>query len=316
MAPLSSLFCTEQPLNTTKAKEESQKHNKNERNSISFDYLSSLITNQHKTNDFSSTSTSPTNIYLHFARKQSVEWIKTASRSLKFNASTVLLAVSYLDRCFLIPNGFCLKQDKPWMSQLAAIACLSLAAKLEESYVPLLLDIQLSSGPVSSFVFDSKTVRRMELLVLSTLSWRMGFATSLSFVQCLLSISDICNGNELEIVRRCECLLLDALTDSRWLQYSPAVWAAAAMQHAVGKNLDEMYNIFNQLEVSKETVHECYGIILEVTGSGSNKRKTMCHSEPQSPIEVIGSCFSFENTSIISSSHEPPPPKRSNWTII
>jgi len=36
-----------------------------------------------------------------------------------------------------------MQQDKPWMTQLAAVACLSLAAKMDETEVPLLLDFQV-----------------------------------------------------------------------------------------------------------------------------------------------------------------------------
>ena len=36
-----------------------------------------------------------------------------------------------------------MQQDKPWMNQLEAVACLSLAAKMDETEVPLLLDFQV-----------------------------------------------------------------------------------------------------------------------------------------------------------------------------
>ncbi|PHT71053.1 Serine/threonine-protein kinase CTR1 [Capsicum annuum] len=40
-------------------------------------------------------------------------------------------------------SGFCFQKDKPWMRQLAAVVCLSIAAKMEETQVPLLLDLQV-----------------------------------------------------------------------------------------------------------------------------------------------------------------------------
>ncbi|KAK9107980.1 hypothetical protein Syun_023991 [Stephania yunnanensis] len=57
----------------------------------------------------------------------------------KFQALTAYLAINYLDRflaCRLLP------QPNGWPLQLLSVACLSLAAKMEESLVPSLLDIQ------------------------------------------------------------------------------------------------------------------------------------------------------------------------------
>ncbi|KAI7982028.1 Cyclin-D3-1, partial [Camellia lanceoleosa] len=45
--------------------------------------------------------------------------------------------------------------------QLVAVACLSLAAKVEKTQVPLLLDFQVEE---SKFVIEAKTIQRMELL--------------------------------------------------------------------------------------------------------------------------------------------------------
>lgn len=36
-----------------------------------------------------------------------------------------------------------LQQGKDWMLQLLSVACISLAAKMEESEVPILLDLQV-----------------------------------------------------------------------------------------------------------------------------------------------------------------------------
>ncbi|KAF3668522.1 hypothetical protein FXO37_09514 [Capsicum annuum] len=57
----------------------------------------------------------------------------------RFTDATAILAVNYFDRFVF---GFYFQKDKPSMSQLAAVACLSIAAKIEETQVPLLLDLQ------------------------------------------------------------------------------------------------------------------------------------------------------------------------------
>lgn len=81
-----------------------------------------------------------TNPVLETARRESIEWILKVNAHYSFSALTAVLAVNYLDR-FLFSFRF--QNEKPWMTQLAAVACLSLAAKMEETHVPLLLDLQV-----------------------------------------------------------------------------------------------------------------------------------------------------------------------------
>ncbi|KAL8128912.1 LOW QUALITY PROTEIN: hypothetical protein V2J09_018067 [Rumex salicifolius] len=69
---------------------------------------------------------------LALARCEAVDWM----------LKTVVLAVNYLDR-FLW--GFKIRTEKPWLAQLTALASLSLAAKIEETYVLFLSDLQVSS---------------------------------------------------------------------------------------------------------------------------------------------------------------------------
>ncbi|KAL5200825.1 hypothetical protein ABZP36_035179 [Zizania latifolia] len=133
-------------------------------------------------------------------REAAVGWALRAATRLGFSALTAALAVAYLDRCFL---GSALRLgNRPWMSRLAAVACVALAAKVEETTVPLLLDLHLCAAGErdadEAFVFDAKTVRRMELLVLSALGWRMHPFTPLS---CLYPLSACAGG----VARRHQC---------------------------------------------------------------------------------------------------------------
>nr|GMC97075.1 D-type cyclin family 3 subgroup 1 [Ipomoea batatas]GMD00938.1 D-type cyclin family 3 subgroup 1 [Ipomoea batatas] len=76
---------------------------------------------------------------LMVARKEALDWMFKVIGHYGFNALTAVLAVNYFDRLI---SGVSFQKDKPWMSQLAAVACLSIAAKVEEIEVPLLLDFQ------------------------------------------------------------------------------------------------------------------------------------------------------------------------------
>ena len=80
------------------------------------------------------------NSALAVARREAVEWMLKVSAHYSFSALTAILAVNYLDR-FLFSFHF--ENGKPWMTQLVAVTCLSLAAKVEETQVPLLLDLQV-----------------------------------------------------------------------------------------------------------------------------------------------------------------------------
>ncbi|KAE8658666.1 Nitrogen regulatory PII-like isoform 1 [Hibiscus syriacus] len=75
------------------------------------------------------------------------------------------------------------QKGKAWTIQLLGVTCLSLAAKMEETQVPLLIDLQVGE---CKFVFEGRTKQRMELLVLSTVSWKMQAITPFSFIDYFL----------------------------------------------------------------------------------------------------------------------------------
>ncbi|XP_042380347.1 uncharacterized protein LOC121972777 [Zingiber officinale] len=140
------------------------------------------------------------NLHLRTAREAEVEWVVLSSARHGFSTVTAVLAMSYFDWCFLpCADGrrgplMRIQGDKPWMGRLAAVVCMSLAIKVEETSVPLLLDLQVppplpvavSSTEESGFLFEPMIVRRMELLVLSSLEWKMNPVTPLSFIHHLL----------------------------------------------------------------------------------------------------------------------------------
>lgn len=84
------------------------------------------------------------------ARGEAVEWILKVNGNYGFTALTAVLAINYLDR-YLSSLRF--QRDKPWMIHLVAVTCLSLAAKVEETQVPLLLDLQVNVKIVSFSFF-------------------------------------------------------------------------------------------------------------------------------------------------------------------
>ncbi|RDX90279.1 Cyclin-D3-2, partial [Mucuna pruriens] len=229
-------------------------------------------------------------------RHHVVRWISTLSKFHGFAALTTVLAVNYFDR-FAATLRF--QWDKPWMTQLAAVACVSLAAKVEETRVPLLFDFQLEE---SKFVFEAKTIQRMELLLLSTLQWKMNPVTPISFFQHILTTLRLKNSN---FLCRCERLLLSVIADSRVMSYLPSTLAAAIMIHVVKEiepfNATEYRNqILSLLKCSEEQVNECYKLMLrllvccEGIHNLGQKRKRLC--EPSSPGGVMDASFSCDSS--------------------
>ncbi|CAN1191924.1 CYCD3-2 [Linum perenne] len=241
------------------------------------------------------------------ARQEATDWILNVSSHFSFSNLTAVLAINYLDRFLLT---FHLQTDKPWMTQLTAVACLSVAAKVEETYVPLLLDLQVGE---SRYVFEPKTIQRMEILVLSALKWRMNPVTPLSFLDYMTRRMGLTNYLCWEFVRRCELIIVSLISDCRSLRYLPSVVATAAMLHVI-----------NGLESSVGTDYQSQllavlGIdeIMELTsgsGNGSQqwkRKRRMLDSVPGSPNGVMELSFCSDSsndssaTSSVSSSPEP-----------
>lgn len=78
---------------------------------------------------------------LSLARTEAIDWLLKVNAFYGFSSLTALLAINYLDRILSGPH---FQRDKPWMLQLLAVTCISLAAKVEEIRVPLLLDLQVN----------------------------------------------------------------------------------------------------------------------------------------------------------------------------
>nr|CAB3481224.1 unnamed protein product [Digitaria exilis] len=114
-------------------------------------------------------------------RREAVDWIWKVYAYFNFGPVTAYLAVNYLDR-FL--SWYELPEGKDWMTQLLSVVCLSLAAKMEETFVPPSLDFQVGD---SRYEFEAKTIQRMELLVLSSLNWRMQAVTPFSYLDYFLN---------------------------------------------------------------------------------------------------------------------------------
>ncbi|XP_022952954.1 cyclin-D3-1-like isoform X1 [Cucurbita moschata] len=234
---------------------------------------------------------------LFLARTEAVEWLLKVNAFYGFSTLTALLAINYLDR---VLTGRHFQRDKPWMLQLLAVTCISLAAKVEEVRVPVLQDLQVED---SKFIFEAKTIQRMELLVLSALQWKMHAVTPVSFLGIITKGLGLKKNQHFqkEFLRRFERILLSlvtGLTDSRSVGFLPSVMAVSAMVSVVEemgscKPLEEFQDqILNALKINKGRVKECCKVIMEVSkgqakAKVSGKRKHVEEEEAEAESEGV-----------------------------
>ncbi|CAK9144199.1 unnamed protein product [Ilex paraguariensis] len=256
--------------------------------------LSSLFSKEQQNHVYSNFEANPS---LSEARREAVEWMLKVVSHYSFSALTAVLAVDYLDR-FLFTFQF--QGEKPWMIELTAVACLSLAAKVEGTQVSFLLDLQVEE---TNYMFEAKTIQRMEILVLSSLQWKMNPVTPLAFIDFITRRLGLKNHICWEFLKRCECLLLSIITDCRFMCYLPSVMATATMLYVINSvepciGIEYQDQLLGILGIDKVKVDDCLKLIQELALRthffSSNKRKF--GSLPGSPKGVMDMSFSSDSS--------------------
>ncbi|KAJ0236503.1 Cyclin-D4-1 [Hirschfeldia incana] len=230
---------------------------------------------------------------LNVRRRDALNWIWKACEEHQFGPLCVCLSVNFLDR-FLAIHDFPII-DKAWTMQLLAVACLSLAAKLEEIEVPLLIDLQVGDP---QFVFEAKSVQRMELLVLNRLEWRLRAITPCSYIRYFLRKMSKCDQEPSNtLISRSLQVIASKTQGIGFLEFRPSeVAAAVALSvsgelHTVHCNNSPLFSLLQKERVKK------IGEMIESDGS------SFCSQTPNGALEVSACCFSFKSHDSSSSSH-------------
>ncbi|CAI0627528.1 unnamed protein product [Linum tenue] len=209
------------------------------------------------------------------AREEAVAWILKVRAYYNFAPLTAYLAVNYLDR-FLYSRR--LPQTDGWPLQLLSAACLSLAAKMEEPMVPALLDLQVEGA---KFVFEPRTIGRMELLVLTELDWRLRSVTPFSFIGFFACVVYVVNTTKKK------------KTEASFVEYRPSSIAAAAVLCAADEipslslaNPEHAESWCDGL--SKEKILSCYRLMqeLEQEAGRSSKAAAVLSTPPPPQLRV------------------------------
>ncbi|RRT79290.1 hypothetical protein B296_00000843 [Ensete ventricosum] len=236
-------------------------------------------------------------------RRDAIDWILKVHGHYNLGPLSAYLSVNYLDR-FL--SNYELPEGKSWMTQLLSVACLSLAAKMEETYVPLCLDLQVGEA---KYVFEATTIQRMELLVLSTLKWRMQAVTPFSFIDFFLNkFSGGSVPTKAAICRSME-LILSIIRGSDLLEFRPSQTAAAITVLVLEQTqtVDVEKAVSGCIQVSKEEVLRCYQVIKDMELRRNRELKNdsiSLSSVPKSPIGVLDAAsLSYKSDERTAESH-------------
>ncbi|XP_011031307.1 PREDICTED: cyclin-D1-1-like isoform X2 [Populus euphratica] len=194
------------------------------------------------------------------AHQDTLNWMLKVHAYYRFRPETAYLSANYF-HCFILSHT--LQKGKGWPLQLLAVACLSLAAKLEETRVPSLLDIQTLEP---RFLFKPSTVRRMELLVMGSLKWRLHIITPFSFLHYFIAkLSHLSPRSKNLILAHSSDVIISTCRVMNILAYTPSTIAAAAVlwvtDQSIGcPKLECFHNRMN-----KEMVKGCYNLIKQNT---------------------------------------------------
>ncbi|ONH91963.1 hypothetical protein PRUPE_8G146700 [Prunus persica] len=235
------------------------------------------------------------------ARQDSINWILKVHAHYRFSPLTAFLSINYFDR-FLSSHSLP-QHNGYWPFQLLSVACLSLAAKMEEPNVPFILDLQIFEP---KFVFEPRTVQRMELRVMTILNWRLRSITPFDFLHHF--IANLPSSSSSSLFSASSDLILSTTRVIDFLGFSPSTIAAAAVLCAAEKSVDfaaaedsdAAASLFHE-RVNKEGARSCHQLmeeyLIDTCPSSRHKEPVVgtASSSPASPVGVLdaaacGSC--------------------------
>ncbi|GJN33750.1 hypothetical protein PR202_gb22373 [Eleusine coracana subsp. coracana] len=241
-------------------------------------------------------------------RMDAIDRIWKVHTYYNFSPLTACLAINYLDRFLSL---YQLPEGNAWMIQLLlSVACLSLAAKMEETSAPLPLDLQVGDA---RYVFEAKTIQRMELLVLSTLKWRMQAVTPFSYIDYFLHRLNGGDAPSRRSVVRSADLILCIARGTQCLDFMPSEIAAAVAAVVAGEERAVDIHEACTHRVHKERLSQCLETVQSMALTGTvllplplksvRLRRASSSSVPQSPTGVLDAgCLSYrsDDTTVVS----------------
>ncbi|KAK8964467.1 Cyclin-D5-2 [Platanthera guangdongensis] len=251
------------------------------------EYLGILLT---KENDAETTN-------FHFLsckwlRCEAIQWILKMKESFGFCPQTVYMAVSYFDR-FLMRRS--IDNEQSWVVQLLSVACISLAAKMEEVMPPSLIEYQ-----TEKCYFDAITIQRMELFVLSTLEWRMSSVAPFSYLRFFTNKFYHGTNFSRDLLSKSIGFISSVLEEINLVEFRASVIAAAAVLAAFDTKLtrqafESKLNSVSFLGfMETELVYSCYKLMTWASKKRSAASCTLDSSDlSESSLDDMSDCGSL-----------------------
>ncbi|XP_074573021.1 cyclin-D3-1-like [Curcuma longa] len=233
-------------------------------------------------------------------RSDAIALIQKLHAHHNFGPLSAYLSVNYLDR-FLSCHELPFQQGKAWMTQLLSVTCLSIAAKVEETELPLSLDLQVGEAKC---IFEGRTIQRMELLVLATLKWRMQSVTPFSFIDFFLHQFNGGNSPDRSLISLCVNLISSTVRGVGFVEFKPSEIAAAvalsAMEQTQVPDTDKA--LASCEYVDKERVLRCQELMVQEMALLQHRphknNSAVISSVIRSPIGVLDVSYKSDDTAV------------------
>ncbi|KAK7269935.1 hypothetical protein RIF29_22751 [Crotalaria pallida] len=236
------------------------------------------------------------------ARLDAVNWILKVHAFYHFRPVTAFLSINYLDRflsCTPLPR------ERKWAFQLVSVACLSLAAKMEESEVPLLVELQRSEP---RFVFEPKTVQRMELRIMSNLNWRLRSVTPFDYMHYFITNLPSSSSAQTDsvvmnrLLSTASDLIIATTRVIDFLEFGPSIMAAAAVLSSAGivtGNTQSPFCFHQRL--NNEMVRRCQQLmeeyVVDTCPYSCRRPQPVSPSSPVGVLDAVATCGSCDTPS-------------------
>ncbi|XP_009603726.1 putative cyclin-D6-1 isoform X2 [Nicotiana tabacum] len=201
-----------------------------------------------------------------FIRRHAFSLISQFSYNL--DQFTTYLAVNYIDR-FLSKQP--VPGNKPWIVRILAIASLSLAAKMRSISLSL-FDFQRDEG----LIFDSQSIQRMEVLILTTLNWRLRSITPFAFLQFFESLFELSESSLSQILKdRATDIIFSSHYEVKLFEYKQSILAASALLCAAHELVPQQFSFFLDAvskweHINKDELLNCWELMRDVTDAGKS----------------------------------------------
>ncbi|KAL9348942.1 hypothetical protein Peur_060308 [Populus x canadensis] len=225
------------------------------------EYLT-LLANREPHQGFNANETLVLDASFRTARLEAITWILRTRKNFGFHFHTAYLSMIYFDR-FLSSRS--IDRNYTRVVSLISVGCISLAAKMEEVRVPSLPQLQ-----TEGVTFESTNVERVELGILSTLQWRMNYATPFAFLRYFIIKFSRQDSPPRETVSRTVQSILALMREIHSMSHRPSVIAAAATLVVLNNSLTrttletQMNSIAYPGFLNIEEVFQCYNLLQQL----------------------------------------------------